>query len=640
MLNSLKLSLYQMLKKNFYIYLNKELIYLMILAFILFIGRWISSFYFFDEDLGLRVINESYSDGYFYFPYVKALSTLNFNNSFDLNVNDLKNISLPFGSILLHSIFFYFFGNLSFIILEFLCIFVFLIIFYKIFLKFEFSQIFSIIFSTSLFIMPSLFRWLELNEIPYISRVGDFYDLRFPRSLVVNLFLFFFIFFLLNINNKQIYNIKNFVIFGLILALSFTSFYYFFIIEILSLVLFLLYKSNFNLHSILYKKTKFYLILIFTFFILSFPFLFNTYFTEPDYNERLCVIDLTLNRKIILLNHLIKGLFKLEFLFVFFFITLLIYIINKKKIKNYGFNNVLYIILLGSILSPFFFVLLSPKSCLLYHFNNYIVILAFLNLLLLFLNIFKNFFSNYFLSIKSNKFYLLSFLIITVFFFNLKIFYDYRSKYKLKAYSDYRNYLNLTVLELQKEKSKNDNTSLMTFDPRLMVWAIMNDINYIKPISGQIVPKTHLMIENDLISTFKFLNKDEDYFIKFFENTKSGWRYLNPNTQLFFWMKYSANSLKTFENSRNFDNDIIKFIDKTSPLHAQSLAIPNDEFKRLRLKFKNFKDYEIQKPSIISLSNIDLFLNKSKSIKIYYCSIKVTNELVIYKLKENKMPCD
>ena len=109
MLNSLKLSLYQMLKKNFYIYLNKELIYLMILAFILFIGRWISSFYFFDEDLGLRVINESYSDGYFYFPYVKALSTLNFNNSFDLNVNDLKNISLPFGSILLHSIFFLFF---------------------------------------------------------------------------------------------------------------------------------------------------------------------------------------------------------------------------------------------------------------------------------------------------------------------------------------------------------------------------------------------------------------------------------------------------------------------------------------------------------------------------------------------------
>ena len=78
----------------------------MLLAFFLFIGKWISSFYFFDEDLGLRIILESHSDGYFYFPYVKALSTLNFNNSFELNVNDLKNISLPLGSIFLHTIFF------------------------------------------------------------------------------------------------------------------------------------------------------------------------------------------------------------------------------------------------------------------------------------------------------------------------------------------------------------------------------------------------------------------------------------------------------------------------------------------------------------------------------------------------------
>lgn len=611
----------------------------MLLAFFLFIGKWISSFYFFDEDLGLRIILESHSDGYFYFPYVKALSTLNFNNSFELNVNDLKNISLPLGSIFLHTIFFYSFGNLGFIILEFFCIFVFLIIFYLIFLKFELSRTFSIIFSLLLFILPNLFRWLDLDVTPYISRVSDFYDLRFPRSIVVNLFLFYFIFFLFNLNNKQIYNIKNFIILGLILALSFTSFYYFFIIEIISFAIFLFYKSNFNLVEVFYKKSKFYLILIFTFLILSLPFLLNTYFSEPDYNERLCVIDLTLNRKIILLNHLIKGLFKLEFLLVFFFISLLIYFINKKKIKNYNLNNILYIIFLGSILSPFVFVLFSPKSCLLYHFNNYIVIFAFLNILLLFINIFKNFFSNFFVTIKINKFISLFFLIIILLSYNLKIFYDHRLKYKIKDYSDYRNYLNLTVIELKKARLHNNNASLMTFDPRLMVWAIMNDIKYIKPISGQIVPKTHYMIENDLISIFKFLNKDEHDFIKFFENTKSGWRYLNPNTQIFFWMRYSANSLKTYNDSRNFDNDMIQFIDKTSPLHAQSLAIPNDEFKRLRIKFKNFKNYEIKNPSIISLSNPDILSNKYQFIKIYYCPIKVTTDFVIYKLK-NAASCD
>ena len=90
---------------------------------------------------------------------------------------------------------------------------------------------------------------------------------------------------------------------------------------------------------------------------------------------------------------------------------------------------------------------------------------------------------------------------------------------------------------------------------------------------------------------------------------------------------------------RNFDNDMIQFIDKTSPLHAQSLAIPNDEFKRLRIKFKNFKNYEIKNPSIISLSNPDILSNKYQFIKIYYCPIKVTTDFVIYKLK-NAASCD
>ena len=106
-----------MFKKNFY---NKELIYIFLLAFFLFMGKWLFSFYFFNEELGIRIILESQSDGYFYFPYVKALSALNFNNSYDLNITNLKNISLPFGSVLIHSIFFYFFGNSSFIILEFI----------------------------------------------------------------------------------------------------------------------------------------------------------------------------------------------------------------------------------------------------------------------------------------------------------------------------------------------------------------------------------------------------------------------------------------------------------------------------------------------------------------------------------------
>ena len=56
----------------------------------------------------------------------------------------------------------------------------------------------------------------------------------------------------------------------------------------------------------------------------------------------------------------------------------------------------------------------------------------------------------------------------------------------------------------------NNDISLLTFDSRLMVWAILNDVDEIKPLSGQLVSKTHLMIENDLIDSFKFFKLDID----------------------------------------------------------------------------------------------------------------------------------
>ena len=109
---------------------NSTILILIFCSFLLFIGKWIFSYYFFDNQIGIRVILENPSDGYFYFPYIKYLSSLDFNISFDPNIENLKNISIPLYGILVHTIFFKVFGNYSFIILEFFCIFTFLIIFY------------------------------------------------------------------------------------------------------------------------------------------------------------------------------------------------------------------------------------------------------------------------------------------------------------------------------------------------------------------------------------------------------------------------------------------------------------------------------------------------------------------------------
>ena len=153
----------------------------MLLAFFLFIGKWISSFYFFDEDLGLRIILESHSDGYFYFPYVKALSTLNFNNSFELNVNDLKNISLPLGSIY-PGVFLYFciFNNILF----------------NIFKIWVISNIFNNIFFIIIyFTKPISLAWFRCNTLHIKSKWFLWFEISKVNSckFIFILFYFFFI---------------------------------------------------------------------------------------------------------------------------------------------------------------------------------------------------------------------------------------------------------------------------------------------------------------------------------------------------------------------------------------------------------------------------------------------------------------
>ena len=96
--------------------------------------------------------------------------------------------------------------------------------------------------------------------------------------------------------------------------------------------------------------------------------------------------------------------------------------------------------------------------------------------------------------------------------------------------------------------------------------------------------KTH-SIEDQVIDSFKFLKLDVNDFLKFFENKKDGSLYKNENVATFMYMTYTANSLQTFNNSKNFDKEILDFIENTSPFYNQQLIIPNEEFERLEKKF-------------------------------------------------------
>ena len=75
-------------------------------------------------------------------------------------------------------------------------------------------------------------------------------------------------------------------------------------------------------------------------------------------------------------SYILKKLFKLEFVLILFASILLFTFVNyKKKLINYKKLNIFFIIFYISILSPFIFVMISPKIFShFYLFNNIIVI--------------------------------------------------------------------------------------------------------------------------------------------------------------------------------------------------------------------------------------------------------------------------
>jgi len=628
---------------------NKYLLVIIICSFFLFIGKWIFSYYFFDDPLHIKIIFDTRGDGFMYYPYIKALSEFNFNNSFDQNITDLKNIAIPIYSVIFHAILISLFGNSTFLILEFLCIFSFLLIFYKIFNKFGFSQILSMVLALSILFIPSFINIFKLDFLPYIKNLNLIFNLRFPNSMITNLYFYFFILFLICLEDNKIFKYKNFIILGVILSLSLSSYHYYFVIEVITFSLFLLLKFDFKLSLIFKNKYKFYLVSLVVFFILSFPFLFNMYLTEPDYNERLGIFQLTLERKRILLLHLLAKITQIKFILFFLIVTLLNYLINKKKISSYNLNNIFFLLLIGSILAPFIFIFFSPKTLFVYPFSNTIFIMAFFCIFFQILNLSRYYFIKLFGQKNLNKYSFL-FIIFIVFSYNLKTFYDYKRKFLNEDYVNYRSNFNFITNKLKNIQSENKDLSLLTFNTKLMTWSIMNDIKYLKPLSGQLVSKTHNMVENDLISAFKFLGLKEEDFLEFFENKKIGWRYLNRQTQSFFWMRYTANSLKTHNNSKEFEPEVLKYILNTSPLQVQSLAIPINEFDRLIKKFKiNEKNNGIE-PTVISpivrgrkgeykiVEN--KILNNMKIDKNKYCLISNDKNLKIYISKIFENFCD
>ena len=108
-------------------YIKNELVIIFFITISLLSLRWIFSYVNFpNEDIILRTISEVNDTSYF--PLIKSFSNFDFNPSFSMDIKDLNLISFPFLSLLPNILFYKIFGSYSFIIIEFVSVFIFLII--------------------------------------------------------------------------------------------------------------------------------------------------------------------------------------------------------------------------------------------------------------------------------------------------------------------------------------------------------------------------------------------------------------------------------------------------------------------------------------------------------------------------------
>ena len=619
---------------------RKELIIIFFISFSFFLIKWYLSFFFYsDEGLLIKIINESSStpatfDSYTYFHYIKSLADLNFSSIYDPDLKSNYFLLIPYGSVVFHSFFYKLIGNVSFIFLELVAIFLFITIFYSIFRLINLSKNMAVLLAVIFYTMPDFlyfFNNFNIAELGTFS--GNFFNLRFPRPFVSNILFFTFILILLKSHIEQnLFANKNLLSLSLIFGMTLSSFFFLFLTEAITFIFYLLIFYKKDIFTVIKSNLKKIIYSIFLFLLITLPFFFLINHTNPDYSERMGIIEIYSSDKIFLIKEYLYKLFRLKLILVY--LTLIISYLFMKKFnkENLKFIFIFYLLFISSIIAPFAFILLSNKIAFLYHFNNTVVVCLMLLILMLVILNCNFIFQKIKFNIKTTYFSsaLIFFIIIT---YNFNIYYNYIENLDDKLRIDRKKITNFLIQDESIDLSKS---SLLTFDRKIMTWALFNNNRDLYIVDGTFSIKSSSFIEDDLINLFKFFKLSEDDFLKFISNKKIGYRYNNPVLKTFFWQKYTANSFYTFKRSQDFEKKTLSFIINSSPFYSHQFAIPKFEITRLMNKFNSNTLRKKNDPNIIIINKKNKFFYKMK-VDNRYCKILNGDELVLYIKKTS---CD
>ena len=230
--------------------------------------------------------------------------------------------------------------------------------------------------------------------------------------------------------------------------------------------------------------------------------------------------------------------------------------------------------------------------------------------------------------------YLLYFCIISLIFLN--IFSNYTSA-KNNSLNINTVHFNELINELE-DININIEDSVLTFNARVQTHFILQGYKNLPIVLSVNSPIDDETLENKIIKMFYFYNLDRDVFKNFIENKFHGWRVMNINIGKTLYMKYLANRLTTFQNSKNFSNKELDYINKSSPFHSQ-VIIPISEIDRLMYKFDNFSNKHPLTPDLIIIYRPSEFTKNVKLSKNIYCYKNINASYRIYYSKKNNPFC-
>jgi len=613
------------------------------ITFILISLKWLITYSFFpNEPLVNKIIFEL--EDHTYFPLILNFSNLDLSPNYLLNFDTDKILGFPIYSLIFHSLTYLIFSEYSFIIIEYISFFFFILILYKIFTELNISDFYSILFALIVFLLPDFiyyFKTLGSNLID-LKVINNLYSFRIPRPIISSLYFFWG---LLMAVYYHKYKLSNYILFliGLCLGLNFGSFYYnFVVLSVLFIILFLI--------KIFIKKEKFFpsiknsFIIFVSFLLISIPFIFILFSTDKDFLVRMGGFYPNFEAKKELIKYIVLNYLSVKFL-LFFFLNSYLYFFLYKKQKQFcpEVITVIYLFFISTIISPILFIILSPTLAEVYHFINlimYVGIFIFcIFAILSFSNVFKDYikiFNFKKLFSKKNNFWI--FLTIIALIYNLNYYYSYDKKNNLNL----RNDLNYLYSFLDSKENSSNIENLLTFNTRIQTWWLYLGKNKLSSVHNFYTPLETIDLEKSFIKNLHFLKVSDENFYNMIKNQKSSWRFNNVYLQYFSYYKYQANSLVTYNNSKNFDEETLKFIEKSSPLLTMQIALPEEELNRLKINYEDLFDVDqknFDNPDIIILEKNSM-VSKFSTINLKdYCLLNKTKYINIY-LNINKTSCN